>query len=155
MSNGLNAEKIALLASSGNFVPVLSAESMEGLEVWLEVLFAHRASAILMRLAENPRTPAKLLDSLAKQADCDIRIAVSENSNCPLETLYQLARDENADVRYALAENHNLPAEILQLLCEDENPYVNCRANKTLVRLQGSTLLQFPSRGSAEKRVIC
>lgn len=155
MSNGLNAEKIAMLASSGNFVPVLTGESMEGLEVWLEVLFAHRASAVLMRLAENPRTPRKLLESLANQSDCEIRIAVAENPTCPTDILMQLAEDEDADVRYSIAENHNVPIEVLLKLSEDENPYVGCRANRTLVRLQGSKVLSFPVMARAEQRVSC
>lgn len=155
MSNGLNAEKIALLASSSNFVPVLTGESMEGLEVWLEVLFAHRASAILMRLAENPRTPRKLLESLANQADSEIRTAVAENPNCPLDILMQLAEDEDADVRYSIAENHNVPMDVLLKLSEDDNPYVGCRANRTLVRLQGSKVLSFPIGVRTDQRVSC
>ncbi len=153
MSNGLSAEKIAQFAQCSNLVPVLSGESMEGLEIWLEVLFADRVISVLMRLAENPRTPSKLLDSLANQANSDLRIAVSENPSCPAETLERLAGDLNPDVRYAIAENHNISSDILLKLTEDENPYVSCRAIRTLDRLQGFSILQFSA--GIDQRVRC
>lgn len=154
MSNGLSAEKIAQFAQGTNLVPVLSGESMEGLEIWLEVLFANRVISVLLRLAENPRTPGKLLDSLANQTNSDLRVAVAENPSCPSETLERLAADTDPDVRYAIAENHNMPWSILHLLTGDENPYVSCRAIRTLDRLQGFSILQFPS-AIEQQRVTC
>jgi hypothetical protein len=152
ISNGASADKM-MLAIGSNIVPVLNVENMEGLEVWLEVLFANRVSSVLMRLAENSHTPATLLNSLANQDDSDLRIAVSENPSCPRTVLDQLICDHDPDVRYALAENHNLPVEVIRQLTQDENPYVACRALRTLDRLQGFSLLRLTSLPGMERRV--
>lgn len=141
MSNGPGIDVISEWAQGTNLVPVLNGEKLEGLEIWLEVLFANRANAVLMRLAENPRTPPKLLESLASQANSDLKIAVAENLSCPVELLQKLANDHDPDVRYAIAENHNMPATVLVRLTDDENPYVCCRAKRTLDRLQGFSIL--------------
>jgi hypothetical protein len=151
ISNGASAEK--MLASGRNIVPVLSVENIEGLEVWLEVLFANRVSSILMRLAENSHTPANLLNSLANQDDSDLRIAVAENPSCPRSVLDQLVEDHDPDVRYALAENHNLPIEVIRRLTLDENPYVVCRATRTLDRIQGFSLVRLTPLSAKEKKV--
>lgn len=39
------------------------------------------------------------------------------------------------DERYELAEDHNIEVAILRELLKDENPYISCRAEKTLKRL--------------------
>lgn len=144
MSNDQGLEKLAVSATGcGKCMPVVWY-SDQGQENLFDVLFANREEAVLMRVADDPRTPSLLLTALAAQKNCDIRVAVSENSSCPEPILKNLAADEDVDVRYAIAENHNMPVEILQTLATDENPHVSCRARKTLDRLADCAVLPFP-----------
>jgi hypothetical protein len=90
----------------------------------------------LERMATDISTPVVVLERLAKHPNADVRAAVAENENTPLYTVWALSKDADADVRYQLAENHNLPMSLIRSLAGDENPYVACRAQQTLVRLQ-------------------
>ncbi|HEY9788127.1 MAG TPA: hypothetical protein V6D17_22250 [Candidatus Obscuribacterales bacterium] len=106
-------------------------------------ILLHESSAnLLIKIAENMSTPPRVLEQLALSTDPDVRIALADNASTPYDVVRMLTKDENADVRYALAENHNLPRHILQLLIADENPFVSHRAQKTLNRLEGGSVVR-------------
>ncbi len=94
------------------------------------------ASVVAKAIALNRNTVAHTLCRLAKHTDPEVRAAVSENSHTPLTTIVDLCKDDNVEVRYSIAENPLLPSPIISLLINDENPYVSCRASKTLSRLE-------------------
>jgi hypothetical protein len=98
-------------------------------------------------VAINSRCPEATLVALANHRSASVRAALSENPCCPITVLYSLSQDEHPDVRFRLAENPNLPDSILQGLCQDENPFVAMRANKTLRKASGGTVVsgQFAS----------
>lgn len=104
----------------------------------LEALSRTACPMILELIAGNGNCPPSLLRKLAKHQSAQVRLAAAENSNTNLETLWQLVNDEDADVRFGLAENHRLPEPILRALSEDDNPYVACRAEKTLERIEAN-----------------
>ncbi len=89
----------------------------------------------MIKLAEDNRTDAQILEALSCHDDVRVRAAVADNPNLPYASLLALARDESHDIRYQLAENHNVPAPVISILTEDENPYVRLRAESTLNRL--------------------
>lgn len=112
-------------------------------------IFAHDASSkYLLQIADNGSLPTRMLDQLAIHRDHEVRIAVADNPGTSLETLWELAVDPHVDVRFALAENHNIPAEILCFLIGDENPYVACRAQKTVSRVQNAGTVGKVVKGS-------
>jgi len=117
----------------------------------------------IIALANNPATPAPLLDyisttntvpavesvagnesaskitllRLADHPSPRVRAAVTENRNAPFEILACLCEDEHPDVRFAMAENPRVPKSLLAKLINDDNPYVASRALTTLERLKG------------------
>ena len=95
-----------------------------------------------VRVAENPRTPVSALEHLARSDSATVRSAVAENENVSPDILTILGADDDDDVRYQLAENPHLPEELLVALTEDQNPYVADRAEKTLNRIAGGTVIE-------------
>lgn len=95
---------------------------------------------VLIRVAEDPFTPASILAEMAVDEDVEVRLCVAENPSTPAVILELLALDENADVRYIMAENPNIPITILRILTNDENPYVGCRAESTIERIHSQEL---------------
>lgn len=95
----------------------------------------------LLYIAESSNTPIGVLRWLATHGDQDARIAVADNPNTPLDLMILLSKDECVDVRYAIAENHHAPPGVLHMLVFDDNPYVASRAQKTINRLSGGTVV--------------
>lgn len=102
----------------------------------LAKLAASDNQRIRMRVAENPNTPASILELLAKDKDADVRLAVATNRSSPIDVVYALALDEDPTVRHGLAEDPNSPAGVLKILKTDENAYVSFRAKKTMALLE-------------------
>ncbi len=90
---------------------------------------------IRIRVAENPRTPTKVLEVLARDPEPDVRLAAGTNSSTPVDVVYGLALDSDPTVRHGLAEDPTMPLGVLKMLANDENAYVRCRAVKTLSAL--------------------
>ena len=123
----------------------------------LEVLSRHEHHHIRRRVAENDRTPVKVLMLLARDEHAEVRVGVAEHPRTPQEILDRLAADESLEVRHSLAENHNLPMSILLRLAEDENPYVSHRAWRTLRRLQPPDIAELgpnPYSGGADSYAL-
>jgi hypothetical protein len=72
---------------------------------------------ILRLIAENPSTPAKVLEALAK--DKYVRFSVAMNPSTPAVVLETLAKDENEYVRYNVAMNPSTSAKVLEALAKD------------------------------------
>lgn len=96
---------------------------------------------ILVRIAEHPKAHPDTLAKLASHSHPDVRAAVTENANTPMEVLTALVNDECLDVRYRLAENHQIPSAYLSALSNDQNPYVAYRAERTLARIEGASMV--------------
>jgi hypothetical protein len=96
---------------------------------------ACNAKEWIKEIEENLVIPAFILRHLASHANAELRTAVADHKNSPIDLLMFLADDKDADVRFAMAENHNNSLVVLQKLSSDLNPYVSCRAEKTLARL--------------------
>ncbi|HEY9790970.1 MAG TPA: hypothetical protein V6D22_11260 [Candidatus Obscuribacterales bacterium] len=118
-------------------------------------LLAETSVTCLTRIAENSSIPPSMLEQLALHSHPAVREAVADNMNTPIDTLWVLSGDECAEVRYAIAENHNVPLAILSALSCDDNPYISTRAQSTINRLTGATLItgDFPAYGS-DSRVL-
>jgi hypothetical protein len=99
-------------------------------------------SEILVRVAENPRTPLYTLERLARSPVADVRAAVADNLNVSPDILTILVADSDDDVRYHLADNPHMPEELLVALTEDSNPYVRYRAEATLMRVSGGSVVK-------------
>jgi len=72
------------------------------------------------RLADNPDTPADILEKLACDTKWSVRARVAQNPNIPAAALEKLANDKEFDVRWAVAHNPNTPPEIQTLLLLQE-----------------------------------
>lgn len=73
----------------------------------------------LEAVAENPSTPAAVLEALANDDDKDVRMGVAMNPNTPTATLEMLSKDESWEVRMGAAGNPNTPATALEALAKD------------------------------------
>jgi 3-methyladenine DNA glycosylase AlkC len=73
-------------------------------------------------VAMNPSIPAKVLEALAK--DKYVRFSVAMNPSTPAKVLEALAKNENEYVRSSVAKNPSIPAKVLEALAKDENEYV-------------------------------
>lgn len=105
----------------------------------LKAMAHSEVNKIRLRVAENPKTPIDILESLLTDKCADVRVAVGTNPSTPGFLSYKLAFDEDPNVRLGLADDTNTPIELLEKLAEDENPYVACRARDTIniARSQG------------------
>ncbi len=116
-------------------------------------------------LAGSPNTPTRVLDRLARAAECRVRKQAAENPSTSAEALMRLAADWNVgvvaaaalnpslprqilealtrhdslEVRYAIADGTCVPVTVLLRLADDENPYISQRAMQTICEqaLQG------------------
>ena len=80
--------------------------------------------------ARSIKTPIRVLEQLAQDADVTIRSVVIENPNLPLSSLLELTQDENVNVRTGLAthrRNKKVPLEVLEILVNDESPIVKAQ----------------------------
>lgn len=95
----------------------------------------------IKEIERNLVIPAFFLRHLAGHASAELRTAIADHKNSPTDLLMFLADDKDADVRFAMAENHNNSIVVLQKLSNDLNPYVSCRAEKTLARLNRTPVI--------------
>lgn len=101
-----------LAADKSNYI----SQNCSNLEYrWFQVL------PTLQALAENPHTPAQVLESLLKVFvnKPDLREAIARHHNSSVSVLEQLATDSSENVRKAVAENPNTPITLLEKLVRD------------------------------------
>jgi len=91
----------------------------------LEKLADNEDEHVRNRVAGNPNTPASVLEKLA--GDETVRWIVAENSSTPASVLEKLSEDEDEDVRREIAGNSSTPASVLEKLSEDEEDSVRCQ----------------------------
>lgn len=101
----------------------------------LEILSHRDVVSVVEAVAANRSTAQDTMAWLLKHPDKKVRIGLIDNPNLPYSMQRRLVFDPDADVRYALAENHNVVRQVIEALLNDENPFVACRAQKTLARL--------------------
>lgn len=93
-------------------------------------------------LAENLRTPIRMLEDLANYDDKDIRFRVARNAAAPERTVRMLAKDRYARVREGIAMNKMTPADVLEALHQDKSVVVRRAAasNPGSLRSQAQAL---------------
>jgi hypothetical protein len=123
----------------------------------LEKMARIASGSLLERIAGNSAAGTDLLMRLAVHEDESIRAAVAENPSAHLYVFWVLSSDSHADVRYALACNYKVPAKVLEALINDENPYVAYRAQQTYCVQQSQNVVELPnSRQTAmQKDSVC
>ena len=72
-------------------------------------------------IAQNPFTPANILEKLARSRNIDTRADVASNSSTPLHVLEELALDNDEEVLFSLACNENISLEIINQLASKIN----------------------------------
>ena len=70
-------------------------------------------------VAENPQTPAVVLEVISHCDDVSVRLALALNPSTPSSCLERLARDAEAEVRWRVAKNQAVPTSALMLLSSD------------------------------------
>jgi hypothetical protein len=73
------------------------------------------------RTARSGKTPANVLQKLARDASPAVRAGVAENKNTPSKTLAKLARDKEPGVREYVAANPHTPLAELRRLSDDRS----------------------------------
>lgn len=93
-------------------------------------------------LAENLRTPTRMLEALANYDDRDIRFKVARNAATPERTVRTLAKDRYARVREGVAMNTRAPADVVENLHDDKSMVVRraAAANPGALRSQTQAL---------------
>ena len=108
-----NEEDYTVLWSSANLVEVLTELSKD--KYW----------KVRREVAENPATPAKILEQLSEDED-EVRSAVAGNPRTPPAVLTELSKDKYWKVRFEVAVNPATPAEVLTKLSKDKDEKVRC-----------------------------
>ncbi|MFE4079246.1 hypothetical protein [Paenarthrobacter sp. YIM B13468] len=93
-------------------------------------------------LADNKRTPQRMLMDLARSDDTDIRYRVGRNAVTPEETVRELAKDRYAKAREGVARNERAPIDVLEVLLGDSSVGVRraAAANHRTPRLPAKAL---------------
>ena len=100
------------------------AENPNSPALLLEALANDKEERVRESVAANPNSPVSLLDALAKDTDELIRRSVAWNPNTPVAVLEALAKDKALWVRKAVAKNPNTPASLLEALSTDKEDHV-------------------------------
>jgi hypothetical protein len=93
---------------------------------------------VFYSLAQNPRTPAKILAILATAEESSTRVEVATNPGTPSESLYRLAGDRDDLVRTWVTHNPNIPVELLQQLSQDRDEVTRNHAAGSLADRQAN-----------------
>ena len=76
-------------------------------------------------VASHPNTPAKTLRDLGKHSVHDeVRLRVAQNKRTPSRLLELLAKDVSSSVRLAVASHPSTPTALAEALADDDSPYV-------------------------------
>lgn len=79
-------------------------------------------------LAGNARTPAAILETLARDGAWEVRAAVAGNPSTPAATTIALLKDDVYDVRARAAESPSLDAAVVLRLLDDRRPEIHAAA---------------------------
>lgn len=118
----------------------------------LSELARHGHYKVRIRVAENPKSPAFVLEKLTQDASPEVRACIVSNPNVTKDILLALSHDSDASVRLAVAEEVSTPFEILNRLAHDSNPYICTAAIKTVKRLQANG--QFDGDRAVLRRIF-
>jgi len=91
----------------------------------LEKLSDSHDSRVLIKIAEQSKTPPEILTKLSNNLDGNVCHEVALNRNTPLETIIKLSSHESHFVRRTVSARENLPKYLLIKLADD--PAVNVR----------------------------
>lgn len=83
-------------------------------------------------LSLNPNCPIEVLEKLSKDEIVDIRINTAKHSKSNKKILQTCAKDANCDVKLAVLQNENITEDILILLLKEENVEVSKLARAIL-----------------------
>jgi hypothetical protein len=94
-------------------------------------------------VAQDLRTPAPVLDRLARDEDEKVREAVAGNSTASSSTLWELAvRKDTPDVLRCMASNKSAPVEILSILAKplEEDAHWDAGTRRKVAQNEGTPL---------------
>jgi hypothetical protein len=94
----------------------------------LETLAGDADEQVREAVADNPKTPMKSLETLALDAVSSVRMAVAGNLKTPTANLEKLATDSVNYVRWGVANNENAPPAVLKSLTKDPDSHVRNQA---------------------------
>ena len=134
LKNGIATEEEIekLYVGADKQTKVLIAQNKKTPARLLMILAKDEDEYVTQLVAQNPSAPAELLSALAKNEDVNVRCSVALNPSAPTEVLSILAKDKNVDVRWNVARNTSAPVEVLLNLARDKN--VDVRWNVTTNR---------------------
>jgi hypothetical protein len=89
---------------------------------------------VRINVVTNPNCPPEVLANLSKDPEDRVRQLVAWNSKCPPDTLQILAKDPDKYVRSYIIKNWKCPIEVLQILSEDPDENIRKMAIKRLNR---------------------
>jgi hypothetical protein len=94
------------------------------------------SASIMREIANNPRTPQHILESLVDYPKSFVRVGLANNHRNPPTVDQALALDDDWMVRWALAQKPTTPQSILYLFVsdEDEDRRVSDAAHRRLFR---------------------
>lgn len=81
-------------------------------------------------VAENSAAPARILLTLSDDPDSVVRTSVAENPKTPPDALAQLSRKRDWGTRMGVAENLNTPPASLAALMQDKDEFIAAAATK-------------------------
>jgi hypothetical protein len=111
---------------------LLIAGKINNTEATISMLSKDEKYYVRATVAENPSTPAPILETLAKDGNYYVRQSVAKNPSTPAAILETLSKDEVWIVKCAVAENPSALATILKALSENDNYYVRRAARNNL-----------------------
>ena len=100
--------------------PSLPDEVLQYAIAHIDELDAHSLVAII----ENGATPVKILEQLASNQYCSVRVAVAKSERVSAQILTALSMDSEYSVRIAVASNPKTPKSVLTSLTYDEDDNV-------------------------------
>ena len=99
---------------------------------------------IKLKLAEHPRLPKDIAESLASSDDLAIRIRIADNPETDVNVLRKLSHDSDYWIRGSVAWRNNCPDDVLSNLCVDSQVHVRQAAFKQMEKRKVKNAIPQP-----------
>jgi len=116
--------KIAKTAIQSESPELIKARSAQTDPADLSMLSTSKNIEIVLAVAENPSTPASVLEEFANDKRVSGARGRSDHQCAPTGVLDSLAKDKQKDVRRRTASNPSLPLASVEILAKDKTPEV-------------------------------
>ena len=120
------------LSTKKNWTPIPNAiaQNKKTPAKVLESLVEANDYEVCTSVAANPNTPQRLLEKLSNDSRAGVREEVAKNPNCSLKTLKRLSDDKRYYTRRGVAANPNTPQRLLEKLSNDGSADVRVEVAK-------------------------